>query len=233
MNDHAEPDLPPGLSYHPDFIDRESEEQLIRYIDQQDWNTSLRRRTPYGQDIMVIAMTMLRRLPLDKRLLRSMDLWPLSLAIWLRCLILKAQGPNLSSVSSMNIWRVRGSQLILMLVLSDQSSFRFPFLPQRWWFSLVLASIQFGSFWNLVPCWLCQESLVLSGNMRFQLGSEWNTPTDRSIHSPIIIVGLVWPSEQWLRLMIRRWMIRWWMELRWFEHNQISFSLKEEETSIN
>ena len=39
--------LPSGLSYHPDFIDRDSEELLLEYIDQQDWNTSLRRRTQH------------------------------------------------------------------------------------------------------------------------------------------------------------------------------------------
>ncbi len=43
--------LPSGLTLVPDFIDPESERNVIAWIDQQPWNTSLKRRTQhYGYE---------------------------------------------------------------------------------------------------------------------------------------------------------------------------------------
>jgi len=43
--------LPPGLIYESDCISHESEQKIIKYIDEQEWNTTLSRRTQhYGYE---------------------------------------------------------------------------------------------------------------------------------------------------------------------------------------
>lgn len=43
--------LPPGLIYNQDFISTEMEQKLISWIDEQSWNTSIKRRTQhYGYE---------------------------------------------------------------------------------------------------------------------------------------------------------------------------------------
>ena len=43
--------LPPGLIYHENFISTEMQQKLISWIDEQSWNTSIKRRTQhYGYE---------------------------------------------------------------------------------------------------------------------------------------------------------------------------------------